>query len=336
MQATKISLGQEQDFTVGSVQVSPSRGLVSDGVTEQRVTPQVMQALLALLRAGGRTVTRDQLVETCWDGRVVSDDAINRVIANLRGLARQFEPQPFHLETIPKIGFRLDANAPQNGVERAALPTPDRGSPRLSEAPHSPRRRVLVGAAGAAVLAGLGGAGWWAATQRLPKPARTAIEAGMAAFRQSTPDQVTQAIAAFQRATTLAPRHAQGWALLAMAYRYQSISGAPADEARSLAQRVREAAHRALAIEPDNVAAQAALVTIRPSSDWVGTGRVEELVVDWRGSEHFAGANVGWHAHNLHGVQPRICQHQTQVRRPGNVIRYRPDQHLSSFHLIAT
>ncbi len=103
-------MAQEADFTLGRLQVSPSRGLVSDGTTEQRVTPQVMQALLALLRAEGRTVTRDELVDACWDGRIVSDDAINRVIALLRGLARQFDPPPFQLHTIPKIGFRLQVD----------------------------------------------------------------------------------------------------------------------------------------------------------------------------------------------------------------------------------
>ncbi|MGH6911171.1 MAG: hypothetical protein ACREEG_13370, partial [Phenylobacterium sp.] len=68
-----------------------------------------MQALLVLLRAQGRTVTRDQFVDACWDGRIVSDDAISRVIALVRGIERQFDPPPFHLETIPKIGFRLKA-----------------------------------------------------------------------------------------------------------------------------------------------------------------------------------------------------------------------------------
>lgn len=257
-----MKLGQEPDFSLGGVQVSPSRGIVSDGATEQRVTPQVMQALLVLLRAEGRTVTRDELIEACWDGRIVSDDAINRVIALLRGLARQFEPPPFQLETIPKIGFWLDAMA----LDAA----PADGPPVLAS---SLRRRVLIGAAGAAVVAGLGAGGWWAETQRVPKAARAAMESGWAAFRQMTPDYMTQAIAAFERATTLAPQHAEAWGLLALAYKDQAGFGARADVARVLAQRAGEAARRALAIDPDNAEAAAALIDLRPSTDWIPTGK---------------------------------------------------------------
>ena len=255
---------------LGGVQVSPSRGLVSNGASEHRITPQVMQALLALLRAQGRTVTRDELADACWDGRIVSDDAINRVIALLRGLARQFDPPPFELHTIPKVGFRLDAAEPRDAGQ--VPPPPIDGPSRASMAPQArptPRRRVLFGAAGAALLAGVGGGAWWVEARRLPAPARAAMEAGMAAFRQSTPDQMTQAIAAFQRAAALAPRHADGWAWLALAYQYQSRIGASADKARVMAQRTREAASRALAIDPDNAEAQVALVGVLPTDDWV-------------------------------------------------------------------
>ncbi|WP_293907591.1 winged helix-turn-helix domain-containing protein [Phenylobacterium sp.] len=156
MPTTRISLGQEPDRTLGGIQVNPARGLVSDGVTEQRVRPQVMQALLLLMDAEGRTVTRDELVDGCWDGRVVSDDAINRVIAQLRILARQFDPPPFTLETIPKIGFRL--NAADSGKAGPAAPPPllDKPPPDASSKAHpqlrAQGRRFLAWAAGVAGL----------------------------------------------------------------------------------------------------------------------------------------------------------------------------------------
>lgn len=238
-----------------------------------------MQALLVLLQAEGRTVTRDDLVDACWEGRVVSDDAVNRVIALLRGLARQFDLPSFEIQTIPKVGFRLETAGPR---EAGQVPfAPIDGPSRALTAPRertTPRRRMLIGAAGAALLAGVGGA-WWVETRRLPGPARAAMEAGMVAFRQSTPDQMTQAIAAFQRAAALASRHADGWAWLALAYQYQSRLGAPADEARVMAQRTREAASRALAIDPDNAEAQVALVGVLPTGDWVHAGAALEALL---------------------------------------------------------
>ena len=46
-----------------------------------------MQALVALARADGEIVTRDELIQSCWDGRIVGEDAIDRVIARLRRAA---------------------------------------------------------------------------------------------------------------------------------------------------------------------------------------------------------------------------------------------------------
>ena len=66
-----------------------------------------MAVLVVLARAAGATVTREELVSACWQGRIVSDDAISRTIAKVRALARNAAPTPFTLETLPKVGYRL-------------------------------------------------------------------------------------------------------------------------------------------------------------------------------------------------------------------------------------
>jgi adenylate cyclase len=108
-EAARIVLAREPDFALGRFQLSPStcEARTPDGV--KRVEPRVMEVLVALARAGGRTVTRDQLVEVCWEGRIVSDDAINRVIGRIRRLVDMPNP-PFSLQTIPRVGFRLAVN----------------------------------------------------------------------------------------------------------------------------------------------------------------------------------------------------------------------------------
>jgi DNA-binding winged helix-turn-helix (wHTH) protein/tetratricopeptide (TPR) repeat protein len=108
--AARISLAREPDFQLGQLRLSPSTSEVRapDGAV-RRVEPKVMEVLVALTRAAGRTVTRDELVEACWEGRIVSDDAISRTIAKARQLSRDLDPPPFVLDTVPKIGFRLTA-----------------------------------------------------------------------------------------------------------------------------------------------------------------------------------------------------------------------------------
>jgi adenylate cyclase len=102
-----VELAKEPDFGLGGLLVSPSTARVRCGDVERRVPPKVMQVLVALAQGAGRTLSRDELIEACWDGRVVTDDAIARVVAQVRALAITVEPPPFILETVPKVGFRL-------------------------------------------------------------------------------------------------------------------------------------------------------------------------------------------------------------------------------------
>lgn len=121
---TGIDLVREADFDLGPMQVRPSASRVLVAGRATHVEPRVMQVLVLLVRAAGGTVTRDALVEACWDGRIVSDDAVNRIIAKVRVLARLSEPAAFALETIPKVGFRLLVGAADPGAPGGRRPRP--------------------------------------------------------------------------------------------------------------------------------------------------------------------------------------------------------------------
>lgn len=123
----EIDLASLPDFQIGGLNVSPSACQVhTTGGETQRIEPKVMEVLVVLREAEGRTVTRDQLIARCWEGRAVSDDAVTRVIARLRALGRGAEPPHFTLETIPKVGFRLTVSAPAAVPATPSLFTPDR------------------------------------------------------------------------------------------------------------------------------------------------------------------------------------------------------------------
>lgn len=107
MSDASLRLAQEPDFSLGSVTISPSTGRVIAGDDEIRVEALTMAVLLTLARANGATVSREALVEACWQGRIVSDDAVGRAIAKVRALERCRTPAAFAVETVPKIGYRL-------------------------------------------------------------------------------------------------------------------------------------------------------------------------------------------------------------------------------------
>lgn len=154
----RVDLAHEPDFQLGPMSVSPSTGRVRTGGVEERLEPRMMQVLVVLARAGGATVSRDELVEACWEGRIVSDDAIARIVAKVRNLARATDPPAFAIETIPKVGFRL--------MPGDAGPV---GREATESADVSARRMPVLAALAVLVLAGAAWLGW---SRFAPPPAR--------------------------------------------------------------------------------------------------------------------------------------------------------------------
>lgn len=133
--AFRRRLAAEPDFSLGAMSVSPSTARVAAAGAEIRVEALTMAVLVTLARARGATVTRDELVEACWQGRIVSDDAVARAISKVRALERAATPAPFTLETVPRIGYRL--------IEVAAPVAPASGN-RFSLGLPQPSPRAVV------------------------------------------------------------------------------------------------------------------------------------------------------------------------------------------------
>jgi TolB-like protein/DNA-binding winged helix-turn-helix (wHTH) protein/Flp pilus assembly protein TadD len=150
-----IDLGREADFMLGELKVHPSTCEVVAAAQRETMQPRAMQVLVALVRADGAVVSRDQLIQMCWDGRVIGEDAINRAIAKVRAAAELSDPPAFEDETIPRIGFRLK-------VHPRALPS-DVVAPPRADPPEitTPRRTWSAATAGllmlCAVLIGVAG-----------------------------------------------------------------------------------------------------------------------------------------------------------------------------------
>ncbi len=150
-----MNLAHEPSFSLGGMSVRPStREIVFAGGREV-VEPRVMSVLVVLARAGGEVVTRDELIAACWEGRAVSDDAINRVISRIRRVAGLTDGRDFSLETITKVGYRLVTHA-------AAGAGP---APPAAGLDTGPDRRLDAGMAGG-----------------MPRPSRTGLVAAMLAL----------------------------------------------------------------------------------------------------------------------------------------------------------
>lgn len=122
----QIDLAHEPAFRLGTADVQPATREFLAGDSREVLEPRVMQVLVALARRRGEVLSRDELTESCWNGRIVGDDAVSRCIAAVRRLASAYGG--FSLETIPRVGYRL--------LEEAAAQAPELPSePRPSAAP---------------------------------------------------------------------------------------------------------------------------------------------------------------------------------------------------------
>jgi DNA-binding winged helix-turn-helix (wHTH) protein/tetratricopeptide (TPR) repeat protein len=100
----------------------PRRRLVHDDGREAFLEPRVMQVLVAFARAPGAILSREDLIASCWEGRFVSDDAVNRVMSRLRRVSQEIGKDSLRLETITKVGFRLILAQSPDPAERPSGP----------------------------------------------------------------------------------------------------------------------------------------------------------------------------------------------------------------------
>lgn len=265
-----IDLGRCDDFDLNGVCVRPSaREIVAAGTTTS-IEPKVMQLLVALAAKAGHVVPRDDLVEQCWQGHVVGEDAINRVIGKLRRVANGAAGGAFRVETIARVGLRLVVEEPSSRSPIAA-PT------NIVSNPSRPHQRWAIVLASALVVL-LGFRAWEAVTPAQPQlhtgglpPAVTDLETrGLSAMFENTPERTAAGVAYLRQATAAAPRSAPTWGSLAMSY-VLTLGWVPARERASVVARVRDAAAHAHAIDPRESRAAAALVSLEPTfRNWHG------------------------------------------------------------------
>jgi DNA-binding winged helix-turn-helix (wHTH) protein/Tfp pilus assembly protein PilF len=297
-----IRLADEPPFALGALRVDPARRSVAMGGAPATILePRVMQALVALADAGGRVVGRDELIERCWEGVVVGDAAINRVIAILRKLAA--ETGAFTIETVARVGYRLlveraaatdeapadlarppaDGRPVADGGPTAAwdaadlpaglraqalaalLPPATAASPPRAATPGLGRRALLAGGLAGLVAAAAGGVALWRSRPApAPSPAAELEARARDALAYMLPERDAEALALFKEAVAFDPASATAWAGLATAHQRLAELGLPS-RAQAHGERALGAARRATQLDPRQADAAAVLALLPPT-----------------------------------------------------------------------
>jgi len=101
------------------------------------VEPQVFNVLAFLIKNRDRIVTKDELIEAVWDGRAISDGALNSRINSARRVVGDDGDTQSIIKTIPRRGFRFVAaiNEDAEPTAQANFRTPSTDKPSIAVMP---------------------------------------------------------------------------------------------------------------------------------------------------------------------------------------------------------
>lgn len=251
------ALVHRHDLQLAGATIRPSVLQVEGPAGIFRAEPRVMQVLMAFVDAGDRVLSREDLIRTCWDGRIVGDDAIHRVIGELRKLTRE-TGAAFAIETIPRIGYKLKCG------------DPDLAPKGQQNIPSVTTRRLALG--GAVVGAGVVAVGAWTILKPRPDPRFAALmNRGRQLLRSEWPGSNVQAASLFGQAAKIEPRSASAWGLKALSTIGLGYENAPPFSAEVLPT-IQDLARRALSIDAHEPNALLAMALLQSRlDDWVAT-----------------------------------------------------------------
>ena len=82
---------------------------LSQGGAPVDVEPQVFSLLACLIENRARVVSKDELIEMVWDGRIASDRTLNTRINSVRRAVGDDGKRQAVIKTFPRRGFRFVA-----------------------------------------------------------------------------------------------------------------------------------------------------------------------------------------------------------------------------------
>jgi DNA-binding winged helix-turn-helix (wHTH) protein/Flp pilus assembly protein TadD len=202
-----------------------------------------MDLLLLFAASPGRVIAKDEIASAVWGGRAIGDDTLAAAVSRLRSALGESKNKRF-IETLPKRGYRLVA-APEIDMARATPGEHDEVDTLLRKGRAALSVPLPQSIAQARIY-------FEAAVSADPKsaPAHAALAETMLVQHQvgQGASFAASAKASALAATVLDPDFALGWSLLGMATLLADRDFASADLAL----------HKALALDPDLVAAHRA------------------------------------------------------------------------------
>src|SRR5579862_2445150 len=118
-----MASGRQYEF--GGYRLDVRGGILFRGAERVALPPKAAELLIALVQAGGRVLTREQLLQQLWPDTVVEEGSLTSHISLLRKTLGEGPYGQAFIETLPKRGYRFvtraGSEAPQSGAARTML-----------------------------------------------------------------------------------------------------------------------------------------------------------------------------------------------------------------------
>ncbi len=101
-------MSTQRVLTFAGFQLDPSRGELSRNGLPIQLEPKVLDLIVWLATHPGQLVSRDELIDHVWNGRIVSDSAISSAINAARAALGDSGTEQRLIKTIPRRGFRFE------------------------------------------------------------------------------------------------------------------------------------------------------------------------------------------------------------------------------------
>ena len=97
-------------YQFDTVEVQPAAFTVLRDGRPVDLEPKAVRVLLYLIEHRDRAVTKDELIETVWEGTAVTDNALTRIVAQIRRELGDDARQARYIQTLPTMGYRFVAD----------------------------------------------------------------------------------------------------------------------------------------------------------------------------------------------------------------------------------
>lgn len=106
---------------IGKWRLNPNDGTLSDGSESSGLSTHALDVLLYLSAHPGRLVSADELIDKLWPGQVATDNAVYKIISELRRSLQDTPRNPRYIKTVSKKGYVLIAPVQDERASRAVV-----------------------------------------------------------------------------------------------------------------------------------------------------------------------------------------------------------------------